>query len=762
MARSPVLCRCLFVALLAFVPGCTTKATTKSPGGDAMRIETRDGSTLVSLDGAPCVSFTHPELGEAGRPRILVANAGEGWRRVSLVWDLPREIRQDELAVEFAYPCTPDFYWIPHLTPEPGYVAAQHVFRSPAIIVAEKDLTIAIVPDLALVGQMEGAPWFLDLDAPARRAWLGLSRTVVTGHVGFKRTPGMTLPAGRLELAFFVSAWRDPATPRNPFQRVTRFLWDRYATPLYDQGEPLRVPMDTYVAHTYRWAFDSLGDRMWQEFDWKGTRIGGVKSHINVTESPNYDGPWYQRKRKAIWNQAWFSSLRCASGLARWARRTGDAELGRKAGLTRDLVLAAPTDDGLFPAVIQVDNDMVEVDGKEYARPRPWSEGYWTSSDRYPRGHGINERWYHVLDMSWTALLMLRWHEEIGADPRLVDYARGYGDRLLLLQDEAGFFPGWLHPETHQPTAFMAETPETSLSVTFLLKLAELTGDPKYRAAALRAMDALLVEVVPGGRWEDFESYGSCSGLGNPDHVGRRYERNGMYKQNNFSMFWTAEALLEAFRSTGEEKYLDWGRRVLDELSLTQQVWQPPFIYVPALGGFGVMNYDGEWNDSRQSLFAELYMRYYRETGERPLFERGVSALRASFIMMYCPENPHTRAQYEKRFPFFGAEDYGFMMENYGHGGTTSREGGGIGSFTIYDWGCGAACEGRNRVRDHFGDVYIDRARGNAFGIDSIRIEKTREGWRLSDFAGTPRDVRVVFDDGSSRTIRLDATTDVK
>ena len=35
------------------------------------------------------------------------------------------------------------------------------------------------------------------------------------------------------------------------------------------------------------------------------------------------------------------------------------------------------------------------------------------------------------------------------------------------------------------------------------------------------------------------------------------------------------------------------------------------------------------------------------------------------------PENPLTKAQYEKVYPYFGKEDYGFNMENYGHDGRT-------------------------------------------------------------------------------------------
>jgi hypothetical protein len=324
------------------------------------------------------------------------------------------------------------------------------------------------------------------------------------------------------------------------------------------------------------------------------------------------------------------------------------------------------------------------------------------------------------------------------------------------LQDAQGFFPGWLHPDTLEPTPVMSQSPETSMSVTFLLKLAGITGDARYRAAALRAMAAVLAEAVPNGRWEDFETYWSCCSFGKEEYLGKRIPRSGMYKQCNFSMFWTAEALLACYRLTGEDEYLKWGRRTLDEMSMTQQVWQPPFIYIPALGGFGVMNFDGEWNDSRQCLFAELFMDYYRETGDPHLFERGIAALKSSFVMMYCPENPEAKALWEKVWPFFGPADYGFTMENYGHIGRVSAEGEGIGEFTIYDWGNGAAAEGRNRIRDHYGDVYIDRARGQAFGIDSIVVERDGNGYALRDAGNAAsREIVAVFEDGTRRTITL-------
>jgi hypothetical protein len=709
-----------------------------------------------------------PELGGV-RPEIKIDDAEDGWQHVLLSWAVPEEVRQDELSVRFDVLLSPDFWWAPHLSPERGDVIAQHVFRSPALIAAEGRSVLVIVPDLALVGLSKINPWFMDVDAPKRVLRLGMTHSEVYTHVGYRQVPGMRFAPGRVELGFFIKARnRDSAdsAPLNPWADVSRFLWRRYGHPLFERGEPHRVPMDRYVEHTYNWAFSTWKDAVWQEFELAGRRVGASAFIVNQTQSPNFPGEPSLREFLSIWNQAWFSSLRSASGVFRYARRTGRPDLAAKASMTKEFALAAPMKGGIFPSVYRTDMTAIKINGREYRRSLGWGTGYWTNSDRSPRERGITDRWYHVLDASWTALLMLRWHEELEKDPRLLAYARAYGDRLVALQDGGGFFPAWLDPDTLAPSPVLADSPETSQSITFLLKLARLTGRNEYRVAAIRAMDAVVREIVPAGRWEDFETYWSCNPFWQ-DKLGRKVERNGLHKQNTFSMFWTAEALLETYLETGDRSYLHWGRRTLDELSMFQQTWQPPFIYVPALGGFGVMNYDGEWNDSRQCLFAELYMRYYRETGDPDLFERGIAALKSAFIMMYCPENPKAKAQWEKVHPFFGPADYGFTMENYGHGGETSEEGMGMGVFTIYDWGNGAAAEAWNRVYDHFGSVYIDRARETGFGIDSIAVrpvEGNAGGYELTDMSDAPgpRGVRVVYEDGSARAVTLTGPVVVK
>ena len=57
------------------------------------------------------------------------------------------------------------------------------------------------------------------------------------------------------------------------------------------------------------------------------------------------------------------------------------------------------------------------------------------------------------------------------------------------------------------------------------------------------------------------------------------------------------------------------------------------------------MNADAELNDARQSLFSEGILRYGHLLGREEYLQRGEAALRASFSMMYCPENPSALAQ---------------------------------------------------------------------------------------------------------------------
>ncbi len=624
---------------------------------------------------------------------------------VQVTFTLDQLLRQNDWRLTLKPAFTPSFHWSPHLTPTDNHVIDQHVFRSPTLVVADKGQVLALIPDLNIMQKDTPVRWYLDLNAESNILTLGMSESHVTDHVLFERVEGAEYPVGKVEIGFYLIHYTDKASLANPFRKPLDFIWSNWGRSAYKAGNPIRGDLGPYVQHTYDWAFKNWEESVWQEFEIEGRKVGAPVFIVNVTQSPNYPGEVNEREFRSIWNQAWFSSLRSASGLYRYARRTGNEELMKKALLTKELALSFPQVNGFFYGLIGTEMLEVEINGRTYNRSKGWESHYWGNSNRNPYTWNPRESPFHILDMSWTALLMLRWYDELEKDERLLNYAENYAKALLTIQFSNGFLPGWLDLQTLNPMAHLNNSPETSLSVTFLLKLHELTGKLEYKKAALKAMDAVIREVIPTGRWEDFETYWSCSRYGSQNLVGKKVLRNNMHKQNNFSMFWTAEALYECYRMTSNKKYLISGQRTLDELLMTQASWQPPYMFVNVLGGFGVLNADGEWNDSRESLFAELILQYGILLNNREYIERGFAALKASFVMMYCPENPLTKVQWEKVYPFFGEKDYGFTMENYGHGGRTSAEGEGMGEFTIYDWGNGAAAEAYNRILDKFGKI---------------------------------------------------------
>jgi hypothetical protein len=644
-------------------------------------------------------------------PGVHYSVVTENVMKVSVLFELKDSIHQDDWQVNINLAFMPDFHWAPHLTPTDEHIIAQHAFRAPAVIVASSEKKLTLIPDLDLLQKNPSVDWYMDMDALNNKITLGLSESEVREHVLFVREPGAIFPPGKIEFGFFILVSDKKESIINPFRDAVAFLWDNWGNIAFQSMASEFNDLEKYVEHTYSWAFGSWKESVWQEFKLNGKEVGAPVFIVNTTQSPNYPGEVNEREFRSIWNQAWFSSLRSASGLYRYAKRTENNDLLEYANKTKELALAFPQNNGFFPGLIATEMEQVEIDGKKYNRSKGWDTYYFGNSNRNPYTWDARVSPYHILDMSFTANQMLLWYSELEQDQHLLDYAMRYADALTEIQFENGFFPGWLEMKTLNPLEHLNKSPESSMSVTFLLNLYEITQNDKYRQSALNAMNAIIENIVYKGQWEDFETYWSCSRYGSEYLVGKKVERNNQFKQNTLSMFWTAEALLESFNLTGNHEYLKLGERTIDELLMYQASWQPPFIYVRTVGGFAVMNADGEWNDSRQSLFSELIIRYGEELNRKEYIQRGIAALHASFEMMYCPENIDTKEQWEKVWPFFNEKDYGFMMENYGHGGVTSPDGIGIGEFTIYDWGNGAASEAYNRIIDHWGEDYVDKVK---------------------------------------------------
>lgn len=570
----------------------------------------------------------------------------------------------------------PEHVWVPHLAPAPGNVMGDRVFRSPAVIVADRERALAYIPDVDDIAAARGWRAWLDYDAPSSTVTLAAGAYTPLGHLFFERSAPRPSPTA-FSLRLHVLSSEEPADCANPYGMAARWMWDRWGRAGHD-----RVPMPPLSLHMeriVRWAFSSegWGDSVWQPVVLPdGTRAGAPVFIVDVTRHPSMPVEKRQwREPRSIWNQAWFSTQRCANGLLRYGRQIGSADLQERAWMMTEIALAAPERDGLFPAVL------VKEPGED---PHGWR---WTNSDRRPPT--VSAQACHLVDAAFTCRMLLEWHQLTG-DPRALARARRFVDRLARLRRPSGAFPGWIEPD-NRVAPELEEGPESAVSVSLLFEL----SDPRATSGL-----AFLERVAREGRWEDFETYYSCAPWGAPEQMGRRIARNGVYKQNTLSIFWCAEAFMRAWRATGERRHLDLARRCVDELSLYQAVWDPPFLPAPAHGGFGVMNADCEWNDARQSLFAPLYLELGSELGERELVERGVSALRASFSMLYCPENAALARAYERRFPFFGPESHGFMMENQGHNPAEP-----VGTFTIFTWGNGSALATVATVRDRFPEI---------------------------------------------------------
>lgn len=627
-------------------------------------------SELISIQETPCdVEIVE----EKNNQDYQIATVNVSWKKPSTeVKQMQLDMTLNESTIKCVYK--------PHLSPFEYMVVGDLVFQSPAMIFEKDDEIFALIPDVDLLNKQRIAPHVMDYIEPERRLFYGLGHYEKQEHVYHRRIDKpIKLENGQILFRFYLVKWTGVEGERN-LSPVNQFLWDRFGKKNMKKDEldsknidESLQDLEVYAEHTYDWAFNRWEDIVWQEFELDQREVGGCVFIVRAVQSPGFGQEDNWREKKSLWNQAWFSSLRSAYGYRLWGEKWNNDDMVRRSDLAKNFALSAPQEDGLFPAVFWADDD------------NEWENGFWGHSDRRPENH---EEYGNILDMSWTCIWMLKWYRDIEQDNELLGYTEEYAKRLLKLQNNDGSFPGWVHMETGEISPYLIDSPETSMHVWLLAHLYTITEDVTYLNAAKKGMEFVINDVIPEGRWEDFETYWSCARTWEKKQYGKKDERSGLYNQCSFSIYWTAEALKEMYKITEEDRYLQEGEKVLAELSLYQAIWEPDYMHVPVLGGFGVMTSDDEWNDARQSLAALTYIDYYKLTKKEEYKYRGIWAMKASFHLMYCPENPLVKEHYEKTFPHLSELDYGFEMENSHHGQNDQFN---TGEFTIFDWGNGSA-----------------------------------------------------------------------
>ncbi len=686
-------------------------------------VEKREGGTVFewALAEEASTIITHVRLAHA-----------EPWLHFSaecaVIGDVP--LSRFDVTWEFlAGPdngARPDFLYSPCLAPNQGELVGQHMFRSPAAIAQHGDVAVSLLPELDSIGRSEPAGAFLELFCPKGRhkaATLsyGVASYRVTRHVYFTTHEVAPVRLTDTSVRFACAVRVDTGVPeRRGHQAVVRSLWDAHGRRWLEDVRPQVVPFERY----YQYAYDYADAKLWRETEVNGQRVGAM------TMGREYVGD--------AWFQGWFNQLRTAWGLYWWAKRVGDDERAARAVATRDLVLSAPQDRGLFPTIAVFEK--AEEEGHDSVR--------WVASSLQGGGPDL----YHLLDCSWAAYWLVRWHRELIPDERSVDFCTEYAEKLIEHQRADGSWPDYLNVRNHETAVeydlpgaargcdsdyvknmvrhWGTDRPERSAaSAASALFLAELSRcvdgarAERYLSAARRGARFILEWAVPEHRWLDYETCFSCS----PKPLDFYDRRSHQYPQNTLSLYWAAEAFRVLAEITREERDIEMAVSLTDYLCLYQQVWSPPFLTFYAFGGFGVMNTDGEWNDARQAVFADLLASMFRLTGRREYLERAIAATRASFATAYIPENAAICPKVFNRTPT------GHADENYAHGGHDTPAG-----PTGLDWGIGSGVTAAARLLHWFGDVWVQGEQGWAAGIDGVTARYDDEGVLLlhSPFRG--------------------------
>lgn len=615
----------------------------------------------------------------------LLANESHRVRDLKIVLNFLADSLDHKNVKEF-------FHWVPNLKKDSLDFISQHSFRSPAIILSNRQKLVSIIPDVEKIKTHHQTPYYLDVSFGSNKTSVtyGLSNYKVDTHVYYERKDSLfTLPK-KIELGFYVIS-SDDSTPQDILSKTNSLLWDTFAAQYVDSLSPQVLPFREYAQRGY----DMVLSKYWVDGTTPGT--GGITlSTLQDKETGIYRGREF---KDDLWFHSWFNNARTAYGLYVWGKETNNQLWMEKSLSTMKLLLTSPQRDGFFPTI--------------------WVPGNkWVSS-----GQGGGPDLYHVPDNAWTALWLLRFNDEIkklpGADKFLVDFARS----LLKTQLTNGSFPARLKTSNLFPDIALENSASGAMATWFLeemilRKKLPPDVDSEARVAIRRSLFFLEREILPALRFQDYEVFYSCA----PNQLNDFDSLTWSYPHNTLSIQWSAEAFLNGYKISDDKRDLEQAEYCLNLLSLYQQVWSPPFIDFYAFGGFGVQNTDAEWSDARQAQFAETYLNFYLVTGKEEYLQRSIAACRASFALMAIPENKSISPQNYQGTSYNG-EFEGAMAENFGHSGYNKRSG-----QSGFHWGTGSALTTAAILKQKLGDIYVDSHSKSANGIDGVIVKDAHWG----------------------------------
>jgi hypothetical protein len=602
-----------------------------------------------------------------------------------------------------------DFVFTPQLRPEPEHVIADHVFRSPALMMQKYGYFAALVPDVGsfdIKDRKIRTTGDLQVETSARpffsnglQNWIPEPYRLRNTHVFYVAPDSLAPVLHDTTVSFAFQLYLlGEAGQGDGFREVVRYHWMHSGSANMQKAQgPQSEPFTSYIRKAW---YEFLPD-IAVDIEFQGQPVTLLRQARLA---------WSNRLHKAAdndsWFNVWFNALRTAYGMYLHGEAVADRLLRQRAVNVLNLALLAPQKDGIAPSIFYHDS----------------SGGHWIADHAWG---GINAgRDLPMFHNAWTCYWLLQWID-LAPDRRseILRYTKAFADFLLAHQQESGVIPSWYHPENLEPAIELRDdNAETAGAALFLAEYYKRTKEVSYLQAAERSMRYVRDSVLPQQKWFDYETFFSCS----RKPLGFYDPYTHQHPQNTLSMQQAAEAFFELYNITGNPEYKSLGVKIMDYLCLYQQVWSPKWLSCELFGGFGVQNTDAEWSDSRQGYFAMTLMHYYELTGEREYFERAVAALRAMFSLFESPTSPRT-------------------AENYAHSGYNQPAG-----VTGMHWGTGSSVVSIHLITRQYGDAYVDMKGTWGVGIDGCRIpavvvDGSSVRVEVLDNLSMPRTIKLTF-----------------
>lgn len=649
-----------------------------------------------------------------------------------------------------------DFVWVPHLKIREQNIIGDHKFWAPAILTLKDGSSFTLVPDVNQISHNSDNSLHLDIDHHHDdRISFGFRNFVVRNHIMFRSDPHNKVTFkvnsdSRTKFSFDLKI-ADGKSKQEITAKTARKLWGEHQEKLLKDLSTQSMPLYNMSKYTLNRLICTEVYDAYRSFDYNGSPCGGFiyrcwtgksRGRYDVIDSDDIDAliksPEYNSKlfrflqekvlnrpflikiigkgaqminshnKVWFWNQSWFMNIRTAFGMRRLAIMDDDDDLKNKADRMANLLIEAPMEAGMFPSVaIITQNGLRWIEGMVGFTPI---------------------RDYNLVDVSLAAYWLLKYCLSFKYRQEIVlQKLNRTAARIIEMQRKDGSFPTIVKSLNHDGELLpdgieiLNRSAGCAAIGIFLCEMFRVTGKEDYLRSAEQVSAFLEHDVIPNHKWFDYETFFSCTqflkqyGFGELEDP---YTR--VFPQNNMCLYWSIKLYVALHLITDNRKYLKTGQYLLDYLCLFQQIWNPPFLSVNLFGGFGCQNTDAEWSDTRQALFACELLDYYLVTHEQEYLERGIAALRASFVLLLHEENKKIAPG---NFNWITKDDYGIIMENYGHQGFDVP----VPGIVTPDWGTGTAVYAYTYFHEKVGDLYIDIAYDHYYGINGCRIEKIRK-----------------------------------